>query len=319
MNTTKRILVTGGSGYLGRLLVLQLEAEGKDHIVSMDIRPPDEKDRREGVIYVEADIRDKAALRQCIQEQKINCVVHLAAIVNPTKNQDRAFLHAVEVEGTRNLLEACVEEKVTRFIVTSSGAAYGYHKDNPEWINESDAIRGNYAFPYSHHKRLVEEMLLDFRQKHPDLEQTIFRVGTILGATTKNQITALFERDKIPKVRKAESPFVFIWDEDMVNILHRSIYSTKFGIYNVAGDGAVPMSEIASIQGKKLLELPAWLFRTVFFFLKLFGASPYGPEQVIFLQYRPVLLNSKLKTTFGYIPQLSSRQVFEYYLMHRDK
>ena len=51
-------------------------------------------------------------------------------------------------------------------------------------------MRGNEAFAYSHHKRLVEEMLADYRRDHPQLKQVVFRVGTILGETTRNQITA---------------------------------------------------------------------------------------------------------------------------------
>jgi len=91
------------------------------------------------------------------------------------------------------LLEACISTGVKRIIVTSSGAAYGYHADNPEWLVEHDRLRGNEEFAYSHHKRLVEEMMDDYREKHPELEQVIFRIGTILGKNVNNQITALFE------------------------------------------------------------------------------------------------------------------------------
>ena len=50
----------------------------------------------------------------------------------------------------------------------------------------------------------------------PALEQVVFRVGTILGETTRNQITALFERPRLLAIRGAASPFVFIWDRDVV-------------------------------------------------------------------------------------------------------
>ncbi len=65
-----------------------------------------------------------------------------------------------------------------QIIVTSSGAAYGYHADNPEWLTEDDPVRGNEAFAYSHHKRLVEEMLAVCRTQHPELRQVVLRVGT---------------------------------------------------------------------------------------------------------------------------------------------
>ena len=91
------------------------------------------------------------------------------------------------------MLEACIATGVRRIVVSSSGAAYGYHADNPEWLRETDPIRGNDEFPYSLHKRLVEEMLADYRASHPELEQVVFRIGTILGPTVRNQITALWD------------------------------------------------------------------------------------------------------------------------------
>jgi UDP-glucose 4-epimerase len=63
------------------------------------------------------------------------------------------------VGGTRNVLDACVAHGVKHLIVSSSGAAYGYHADNPAWLTETHPLRGNPAFAYSDHKRQVEEML----------------------------------------------------------------------------------------------------------------------------------------------------------------
>ena len=121
-----------------------------------------------------------------------------------------------------SVLDACVQAGVRRIVVTSSGAAYGYHADNPEWITEDAPLRGNERFAYSWHKRLVEEMLAAERKAHPSLEQVIFRVGTILGESVNNQITALFERPRILVIRGSASPFVFINDRDVVNCLVRA-------------------------------------------------------------------------------------------------
>jgi UDP-glucose 4-epimerase len=155
-------------------------------------------------------------------------VVHLASIVTPGKNSNRAFEYDVDVNGTRNLLQACVAHGVRRLIVSSSGAAYGYHADNPEWLTESDPVRGNDEFAYSCHKRLVEEMLAEYRAKAiPDLEQLIFRIGTILGPMVRNQITDLFEKPKILAIAGSDSPFVFIHDQDVVGAIQHGIDSKK--------------------------------------------------------------------------------------------
>jgi UDP-glucose 4-epimerase len=242
---------------------------------------------------------------------QVDTVVHLAAIVTPGPQSNRDLEYSVDVLGTRNVLEACVANGVRRIIVTSSGAAYGYHADNPEWLTEDDPVRGNETFAYSHHKRLVEEMLAGYRQSHPELEQVVFRVGTILGETTRNQITALFERPRLIAIRGSKSPFVFIWDRDVAGAIEHAIFGGPPGIYNVAGDGALSIQEIAARLGKRCITLPPGLLRAVLAVLHRLGFSQYGPEQVDFLRYRPVLDNRRLKEVFGYVPQLSSAEVFE--------
>jgi UDP-glucose 4-epimerase len=217
----------------------------------------------------------------------------------------------VDVVGTRNVLDACVAAQVRRIIVTSSGAAYGYHADNPAWLTEDDPIRGNEEFAYSHHKRLVEEMLAEYRRTRPGLEQVVFRVGTILGETTRNQITALFERPRLLALKGSASPFVFVWDEDVVGAIEHAIFGGPAGIYNVAGDGALTIQQIAARLGKRCITLPPAALRAALALLHPLGLSQYGPEQVDFLRYRPVLDNRRLKQVFGYVPRLSSAEVFE--------
>jgi UDP-glucose 4-epimerase len=239
--------------------------------------------------------------------------VHLAAIVTPGARSNRALEYEVDVVGTRNVLDACITAGVRQLLVTSSGAAYGYHADNPPWLTEDDPIRGNEAFAYSHHKRLVEEMLATARREQPQLRQVVFRVGTILGATTRNQITALFDKPRLIALRGSPSPFVFIWDQDVVGAIVHAIGTDAAGIYNVAGDGALTIHEIAARLGKRCVTLPPGLLRATLALLHPLRLSRYGPEQVDFLRYRPVLDNRRLKEQLGYRPRMSSAEVFDFY------
>jgi UDP-glucose 4-epimerase len=312
-----RVLVTGAAGYLGRRLVESLakrkaDGAGPNCIVASDLRDVPADQRLAGVEYAALDVRDPSLL-DVLQHHRIDTVVHLAAIVTPGPRSNRELEYAVDVLGTRNVLDACVAASVQRIVVTSSGAAYGYHADNPAWLTESDPVRGNVEFAYSHHKRLVEEMLAEYRTGHPRLQQVIFRVGTILGETTRNQITALFDRPRLLALRGSDSPFVFIWDRDVAGAIEHAIFDGPAGIYNVAGDGALSMREIAVRLGKRCITVPPSLLRGMLAVLHPLGLSPYGPEQVNFLRYRPVLDNRRLKEVFGYQPQLTSAQVFDLY------
>ena len=306
----KKVLVTGSSGYLGSQTVAALAKRPDLQIVALDVREP--ATRLPGVIYEVADIR-APEIDGIIERNAPDVIVHLASIVTPGKNSNRAFEYDVDVNGTRNLLQGCVKHGVKRVIVSSSGAAYGYYADNPEWLVESDSIRGNDVFAYSCHKRLVEEMLQDYRQRHPELEQIVFRIGTILGPTVRNQITDLFEKPKILAIAGSDSPFVFVHDQDVVGAILHGIDSARVGIFNVAGDGKLTIFEIAQRLGKTCRVLPAGLIQAALWLLKKLNLTQYGPEQLDFLRYRPVLLNTRLKEEFGYIPKLTSAQVFELY------
>lgn len=312
----KKVLVTGSSGYLGSQTVAGLAARADLAVIALDVREP--ATRLPGVTYEIADIR-APEVDAIVGRHRPDVVVHLASIVTPGKNSNRAFEYDVDVNGTRNLLQACVSHGVRRLIVSSSGAAYGYHADNPEWLTEDDPVRGNDVFAYSCHKRLVEEMLADYRASHPELEQIVLRIGTILGPTVRNQITDLFEKPKILAIAGSDSPFVFIHDQDVVGAILHGIDSRATGIFNVAGDGKLTIFEIAGRLGKSCRVLPAGLLKTALWVLKKLNLTQYGPEQLDFLRYRPVLLNTRLKNEFGYTPRLSSAQVFDLYRASRQQ
>jgi UDP-glucose 4-epimerase len=156
-------------------------------------------------------------------------------------------------------------------------------------------------------------MLADYRRTQPQLEQVIFRIGTILGPTVKNQITDLFEKPRLIAIAGSDSPFVFIHDQDVVGAMLHGIASPVTGIFNVAGDGKLTIHEIAARLGKRCVVLPASILRAALWLLKKLNLTQYGPEQLDFLRYRPVLLNSRLKQEFGYVPKLTSAEVFELY------
>lgn len=313
----RRVLVTGADGFLGRGLLQALAREpGLEAIVATDVREVPPQSRLPRVTYLRQDVRD-ADMAATLRAHAVDSVVHLASIVTPDPRMGRELAYAVDVLGTRNVLDACVAAGVAQVVVSSSGAAYGYHADNPAWLVETDALRGNEAFAYAHHKRLVEEMLADYRASAPRLAQTVLRIGTILGEHVDNQITALFEKPRLLAVRGSDSPFVFVWDEDVAGAILHALRTRAAGCFNLAGDGALTLPEIAARLGKPLLALPASVLRAGLATGKLLRLTRYGPEQLDFLRYRPVLLNTALKERFGFRPAKTSAQAFEAFVAAR--
>lgn len=311
-----RILVTGAGGYLGGKLLARLAHRRDLEVVALDVREIPSAAQHAGMVVRTLDIRDPA-LAEILAEHRVEAVVHLAAVVTPSRGMTREEQASIDVGGTRNLLTACVAHGVRRLIVTSSGAAYGYHPDNPRWLREDDALRGNEEFAYSHHKRLVEEMLAEARSEHPGLEQVVFRLSTVLGTGVSNDITRFFEGPFLLGVRGGDSRFVFVWDEDVARCLELALTSDATGVFNLAGDGALAVDELARRMGKRCVWVPAGLLRAALAIARPLGLSRYGPEQVRFVQYRPVLDNGRLKAEFGKVLRKTSSEVFDFFLASR--
>lgn len=303
-----RVLVTGGSGFLGSSVVPAL-ATRADLVVSGDIRPP--ATPRAGVVEEELDVTDADRVDAVVARHGIDTIVHLASIVNPPPGMTDEVAYRVDVDGTKNVVAAALAHGVGRIVVSSSGAAYGYHADSPAWITEDQPVRGNDAFAYSRHKRLVEEHLSQVRSDHPELQQTILRIGTILGERVDNQITDLFHKPRLLKIAGAASPFVFIWDTDLTDVVVQAVTSEVHGIFNVAGDGALTIDEIATRLGKRTLPVPEIVLRTALAVLHPLRLTQYGPEQTKFLTFRPVLDNARLKSELGVVPRFTSAEAFD--------
>ena len=141
MSDDRRVLITGGAGYVGALLGARLASAGT-FVIGTDLRGRADL----GFPVRTLDVRDRA-LEAALAEHRITHVVHLAAVLEG--GRDRARDYDIDVNGTRNVVECCLATGVRHLTVSSSGAAYGYHADNPEWIDERDPLRASDRFARS--------------------------------------------------------------------------------------------------------------------------------------------------------------------------
>lgn len=314
-----RVLITGATGYIGSLFTRALVDSAEAACVIATGRRAEVSGPLaallDGATYASADVRDAARLTDLMREHNINTVVHLAALVTPRPGEGPEVQYAVDVEGTRHVVQACVDAGVKRLIYTSSGAAYGYTPQNARPLTEDAPLLGNDIFVYSRNKRIVEEDLERARAEHPQLEQLIFRVSTVMGASTENQITALFEPPVVVGLRGVDSPFCIIWDQDVVACLMRGVLHPELsGIYNLTADGVMSMREIAARNGRVFLPLPVGLLKLALTVLRRLGKTPYGPEQTLYLEWRPVLDITRLKRDFGFTPSKTTSEVVDLFL-----
>lgn len=305
------VLVTGSAGFIGKSLIAELaRANTNSEIIALDMREVVAHERLPNVTYLTGDVRDPA-LRDLFQVRRPQTVVHLASVVAVGGDPQRDW--EIDVLGTKNVLQCCVDAGVEHLIVTSSGAAYGYYADNPVPLREDDPLRGNADFPYARNKREVEEMLVEWHDLHPHLEHTVFRPCTVLGPTTNNQITAMFERPVVLGLSGTSTPFSLIADSDVIDALVQAVRHPKPGTYNLAGDGVLSLREIAALNRKLYVAIPPGPLKFLLWLLQSLRITKLGPGAVKFVQYRPVLANDKLKSEFGFTPRYNARETFERY------
>lgn len=185
------ILVTGATGFLGSELIRQLLLGGeKVRAIKRDTsRIPRILENREGIEWVTADILDYFALKEAMEG--ISRVYHCAAFIS-FDPADRKEMHRVNVEGTVNLLNICIEKNISRFLHVSSVAALGNSKKG-RLITENDHWEfGPEQSAYSITK--YESEMEVFRAAAEGLNAVIVNPSIILGKNAGREGSrALFE------------------------------------------------------------------------------------------------------------------------------
>jgi UDP-glucose 4-epimerase len=306
-----RYLITGGSGYIGtRLTELLSEREETERIVNVDVRPPAQalsKTSFEG-----GDVRDSEAIRSLLQREEIDCLIHLAFILDPIR--DEARMYDVDVNGTSAVLKAATEAGTGQVLVTSSATAYGAFPDNPVPIAEDLPVRGQPDFAYARDKADMDRICQLWAAEHPDRVMTIVRPCIVFGPSVKNYIVRSWEEQLFfPRLDGVDTEMQLIHEDDLVAGLIALLDRREGGAFNFAGDGTMTWTEAAELLGKRVFRMP---FRVAYSIAKwqwrLHVPRAYAPPgNIHFIRYPWVVSNEKLKTVTGWEPQHDTRQTFE--------
>lgn len=173
----RQVLVTGGTGFLGSYLIQKLLEQGyKVHATKRSSSRMDlVQNVMKKVVWLEGDILDNSFLSQAFQG--IDTVFHCAAMVSFSPEDDD-IMYKVNVEGTRNVVQACIKNKAT-LIHASSVAAIG--RSNEKMITEkSKWVESSQNTPYARSKYLGESEV--WKGKKQGLNMGIVNPSTILGA-----------------------------------------------------------------------------------------------------------------------------------------
>ena len=193
------ILLTGGTGFLGKYLLDELLAQGQS--VRMLVRNPDKVQPRQGVELAEGDVLDVLSIERAMEG--VTQVIHAAAVVSFWKRRADEMTQ-INVEGTANMVDAALDAKVDKFLHVSSVAALGRTGfPTPVITEDSRWIKTPFNTRYGRSKYLAE--LQVYRGVEEGLKAVMCNPGLILGPGDWNSGTpSLF--DKVAKGLKFYNP-----------------------------------------------------------------------------------------------------------------
>ena len=154
----KKILIFGSSGFLGRHLVQSL-CENND-IIQFDLNKPSESLR--GVKYIQGSILDKTLISKAMED--VNIVYHFAAMTDIDKvNKNPAQAIEINIAGTTNILECCIQKNIERFVFSSSVYVYS-----------------NHGGVYKSTKQACELLIKEYNKMY-GLNYSILQLGSVYG------------------------------------------------------------------------------------------------------------------------------------------
>ena len=203
-----KVLVTGGAGFIGSHLVDHLVREGfevavLDNLSTGSLENVKHLSASKGFSFVRGDVADKRRVDESLKD--VDVVFHLAAVTSvpfSVKNPVETF--RVNVEGTRNLLEACIREGVERFIYVSSCAVYG----EPEYlpVDEKHPLRP--ISPYAESKLEAERLCMEFQETY-GLKTTVLRPFNVYGSGMRSDQYSGVVARFIERLRLGKPPIIY--------------------------------------------------------------------------------------------------------------
>lgn len=211
----KKILITGGAGYLGTYAANYFLKKGY-RIRILDICNYTKDDYNGPVAYFNVDIKDYNSVQNALQG--VDIVIHAAAVPPFKKKQE---ISLTTLNGTRNVLEAAKKNNVKRVIFISSTAVYGIHSHMP--IYEDSGYRG--ITNHARSKIMAERLCETYRDY--GLNVTILRPTPLIGEGRLGIFSIFYdwikENKKIPIIGNGQNLFQFLDTEDLCEAMQAII------------------------------------------------------------------------------------------------
>lgn len=294
---TGSVLITGICGRLGKLLVRELHRD--THVVGIDRRafPDVPKD----VVLHRFDLRRKKT-RDVFRSGRVRAVVHLGVMHDPRSSH--RVRHGWNVVAFQKLLEYMAQYRVRKLVVLSSANVYGPHPENPQFLTEEAPLLGSQEF-YAIRDLVELDMLAQGNfWKNPDVETVILRPCHILGEV-RNAPSNYLRLEKPVTILGFDPMVQVIHERDVVSAIRLALEPGVRGIFNIRGQGELPLSRMLAVAGRKPFALAAPLAEMAIQQLWRLRLGSFPAREIDHIRYLCMVDDTRARQTFGWAPRYS--------------
>jgi len=295
----RRVLITGLSSFWGGRLAQAFEDDPTiEVIVGLDTAEP--LVALERTEFVRTD-ENYSILARLVRATQVDTVVHAALVVDSSTTTDRR-IHENNVIGTMNLLAAAAAEDshVRSLVVKSSTLVYGCSGSDPTWFRETTPRSGAPKTRVERSLVEVESYLRSFAEENRHINVAVLRCANVLGDDLVTALSKALSQPLTPTIAGFDPQIQFVEQDDVIRAIDFVVTNGLVGVYNLAGDGRLPWSEVRAIAGRRPLLLSPVLTALAAAPLTRLGVE-LPPETLELLRYGRGVDNYKLKQAgFGY-------------------
>jgi UDP-glucose 4-epimerase len=247
--------------------------------------------------FVRAD-QTYSIVSRIVRATQPDTIVHTFLVTDSTKATGRA-LHEINVIGTMNLLAAAGQagSPVRQVVVKSSTLVYGSNETDPGWFSEETPRSKGPTSRVERSLIEVEELVRNFAEDNPSTVVSLLRFANVLGTDIVTPISTNLSRPFCPSIAGFDPLVQFVEEDDVVRALEHVTRRRIPGIYNVAGAGKLPWSEVAALCGTRRLRLSPIATRLAAAPLVRARLIDLPPELESLLRYGRGVDTSRIATT----------------------
>ncbi|MBL8601381.1 MAG: NAD-dependent epimerase/dehydratase family protein [Myxococcales bacterium] len=304
----RTLAITGADAFLGRNLIGLLEDDDRiGRIVALDVKQPSTAGPK--TRFYKVDLTQPsvdARLAEILAAEGVDTFLHMAFLASPTHAS--AWAHELESVGTMHVLNACKERPVRKFILWSHTVLYGASPSNPNFLVESQPLRGNPESRFLRDKIDAEEVVARFAQQMPGTLVTVLRLAPILGPTVHNFITRYLGRKVVPTLAGFDPLWQLLHEVDALAAFKRAINVDVPGTFNIVGDGVLPLSTIIRLAGRTRVSVPHPMAYPMTRALWAAQLSEAPPTFLDYLRWLCVADGERARTALKFVPSFTTRE-----------